>query len=78
MNLKILKSNNLNLTSIQKIEDFIGSCHDDLKGLDILVNNAGITSDNISLRMSEEEWKKVLDINLTSTFLMCKYAIKKC
>ena len=31
----------------------------------------------LSIRLSEENWKKVLDINLTSTFLMCKYAIKK-
>ena len=49
-----------------------------LNGLDILVNNAGINFDNISIRLTEENWKKVLDINLTSTFLMCKYAIKKC
>ena len=48
-----------------------------LDGLDILVNNAGITLDNISIRLTEENWKKVLDINLTSTFLMCKFAIKK-
>ena len=48
-----------------------------LGGLDILVNNAGITLDNLSIRLTEENWKKVLDINLTSTFLMCKYAIKK-
>ena len=33
--------------------------------------------DNLSIRLSEENWKKVLDINLTSTFLMCKYTIKK-
>jgi len=42
-----------------------------------LVNNAGITLDNLSIRLTEENWKKVLDINLTSTFLMCKYSIKK-
>ena len=47
-----------------------------LDGLDILVNNAGITLDNLSIRLTEENWKKVLDINLTSTFLMCKAAIK--
>ena len=45
--------------------------------IDCLVNNAGITVDNLSIRLTEENWKKVLDINLTSTFLMCKYAIKK-
>ena len=45
--------------------------------LDCIVNNAGITKDNLTIRMSLEEWSKVIDINLTSTFLMCKYSIKK-
>ena len=45
--------------------------------LDCIVNNAGITKDNLTIRMSLEEWTKVIDINLTSTFLMCKYSIKK-
>ena len=48
-----------------------------MNGIDILINNAGITLDNLSIRLTEENWKKVLDINLTSTFLMCKYTIKK-
>ena len=46
-------------------------------GLDILINNAGINRDNLSLRMKEDEWQKVIDVNLTSTFLLSKYAIKK-
>ena len=60
-----------------KIENFIEDISKKLGGLDILVNNAGITLDNLSIRLTEENWKKVLDINLTSSFLMCKYAIKK-
>ena len=60
-----------------KIDDFINNVHDKLEGLDILVNNAGITLDNLSIRLTEADWKKVLDINLTSTFLMCKSAVKK-
>ena len=60
-----------------KIEDFVNKIEKKLDGLDILVNNAGITLDNISIRLTEENWKKVLDINLTSSFLMCKYSIKK-
>ena len=60
-----------------KIENFIDAIDKKLEGLEILVNNAGITLDNLSIRLTEENWKKVLDINLTSTFLMCKFAIKK-
>ena len=60
-----------------KIEEFIESVDKTLNGIDILVNNAGITLDNLSIRLTEENWKKVVDVNLTSTFLMCKFAIKK-
>ena len=45
-------------------------------GLDILINNAGVNVDNLSLRMKDDEWKKVIDVNLTSTFLLSKYSIK--
>jgi|TARA_B100001094_G_C18066407_1_gene737699 3-oxoacyl-[acyl-carrier protein] reductase len=61
----------------EKIESFVDKIEKKLDGLDIVINNAGITIDNLSIRLSEENWKKVLDVNLTSTFLMCKYAIKK-
>ena len=60
-----------------KIEEFIENVTSQLVGLDVLVNNAGITMDNLSLRMRNEEWQKVIDINLSSTFYLCKYAIKK-
>ncbi len=60
-----------------KIEEFVENVSSQLGGLDILINNAGINVDNLSLRMKEEEWKKVIDINLGSTFFLCKYAIKK-
>ena len=60
-----------------RIEEFIDNVALELGGLDILVNNAGTNMDNLSLRMKEEEWKKVIDINLTSTFLLTKNAIKK-
>ena len=59
------------------IEEFIDSVSLELGRLDILINNAGINMDNLSLRMKDEEWKKVIDINLTSTFLLSKHAIKK-
>ncbi len=61
----------------KEIENFIEVTHKKINGLDVLVNNAGITLDNLSIRLTDENWKKVLDINLTSTFLMCKHAIKK-
>ena len=60
-----------------KIENFVNEVDQKLGGLEILVNNAGITLDNLSIRLTEENWKKVLEINLTSTFLMCKFSIKK-
>jgi len=74
---KSIEIKQFKLEEHSKIESFIESCSTDLGGLDILINNAGITLDNISLRLTEENWKKVLDINLTATFLMCKFAIKK-
>ena len=74
-NIKILK---FDISECEKIENFIEEASKELNsGLDCVVNNAGITHDNLAIRMSLEEWKKVIDINLTSTFLMCKFAIKK-
>ena len=82
--LNILKNNFPNiqiekfrLEEHEKIEEFINLADNKLDGLEVLVNNAGITLDNLSIRLSNENWKKVLDINLTSSFLMSKYAIKK-
>tara|TARA_B100000989_G_scaffold205904_1_gene155966 strand:+ start:975 stop:1709 length:735 start_codon:yes stop_codon:yes gene_type:complete len=68
---------NFNINNHEKIEDFIEQVHSELDGLDVLVNNAGVTVDNLSLRMKHEEWQKVIDINLTSTFYLCKYSLKK-
>ena len=65
------------LNEHEKIEEFVNKIDVKLGGVDILVNNAGVTLDNLSIRLNEENWKKVLDINLTATFLMCKYTIKK-
>ena len=60
-----------------RIEDLINNIEKKLGGIDILINNAGITLDNLSIRLTQENWKKVLDINLTSSFLICKYVVKK-
>ena len=72
--IKILK---FDISQSDKIEEFIENAHEELGGLDCIVNNAGITQDNLAIRMSIEEWKNVIQINLTSAFLMSKFAIKK-
>ena len=73
-NISVLK---FDISEHSKIEEFIENVSSQLVGLDVLVNNAGINMDNLSLRMKDEEWKKVIDVNLGSTFLFCKYGIKK-
>ena len=73
-NIKVKK---FDISEHSRIEDFIENVSLELGGLDILVNNAGLNADNLSLRMKDEEWKKVIDINLTSTFLLSKNSIKK-
>ena len=65
------------ITEHSKIEDFLNNVVLELGGLDILINNAGTNVDNLSLMMKDDEWKKVININLTSTFLLSKYSIKK-
>ena len=73
--IKILR---FDISQTDKIEDFIDGALNEFEGnLDCLINNAGITQDNLAIRMSLDEWKKVIDINLTSTFLLCKSSIKK-
>ena len=75
-NIKTLK---FDISQSDKIEEFVENATKELGGsLDCIVNNAGITQDNLAIRMSLDEWKKVIDVNLTSTFLMSKSAIKKC
>ena len=73
-NIKVKK---FNIAEHLRIEEFIDDVSLELGGLDILINNAGTNADNLSLRMKEEEWKKVIDINLTATFLLSKHVIKK-
>ena len=73
-NIKVKK---FDISDHSRIEEFIDNVSLELGGIDILINNAGTNVDNLSLRMKDEEWKKVIDVNLTSTFLLSKYAIKQ-
>jgi len=77
-NFEKIKIFKFDISQNDKIEEFIENASKELGGsIDCVVNNAGITQDNLAIRMSLEEWQKVIDINLTSTFLISKFAIKK-
>lgn len=74
-NLNVLK---FDISDHKNIDKFIEDCSSILSNrIDVLINNAGITLDNLSIKMKEEEWKRVIDINLTSTFLISKNVIRK-
>ena len=74
-NIKILR---FDISKSDKVENFVEDAAKELGGsIDCIVNNAGITQDNLAIRMNLNEWRNVIEINLTSTFLMCKFAIKK-
>jgi len=72
-----IKVKKFDISDHKRIEEFIENVSLELGSLDILINNAGTNMDNLSLRMKDEEWSKVIDVNLTSTFLLSKHAIKK-
>ena len=75
---KTVHTEKFDISNHLEIENFINKANDSLGGrIDVLINNAGITKDNLSIRMKEEEWNKVIDINLTSTFLISKNVVKK-
>ena len=77
-NYKNVNTLKFDISQSDKVEEFIESATKKLGGnLDCIVNNAGITRDNLAIRMSLDEWKKVIDTNLTSTFLLSKFSIKK-
>ena len=77
-NFKNVKTIKFDISQTDKIDEFIDNATLELGGnIDCIVNNAGITHDNLAIRMTLEEWKRVIDINLTSTFLLSKFAIKK-
>ncbi len=66
----------VDITSEGSVEETINKIIEEQEKIDILVNNAGITLDNLVLRMSLEDWKRVIDINLTGAFICSKYTVK--
>lgn len=66
----------VDVSKVEAVETFSKAVFDTFGKVDVLVNNAGITKDNLLIRMSEQEWDDVLDINLKSTFLMTKAFVR--
>ena len=71
-----IKTELLNLKNLNDVIQQFPKFIDKLGGIDILINNAGITKDNLTLRMKEDEWRDVIDVNLSSVFYTCQVAIK--
>jgi len=73
---KNVQTKKFDLLDSKNIPKLIEEANEILGGLDVVINNAGITKDNLAIRMDEDEWKKVIEINLNSVFLICKNSIK--
>ena len=65
-----------NLSNPEDVESLVKRGVEAMGSLDILVNNAGITKDGLAMRMSDEDWQSVIDVNLTATFRLCRAAIR--
>ncbi len=66
----------VNVAHAQDCDSFVANTLKELSGLDVLVNNAGITKDNLAVRMSEEDFDAVINVNLKGAFLMSRAALK--
>lgn len=64
------------LSDLATVENLVKQAEEKLGGLDILVCNAGVTRDNLALRMKDDEWQQVIDVNLTASFRLARTAIK--
>ena len=64
------------LSNAAAVEDLVKQAVEAMRSVDILVNNAGITRDALAMRMSDEDWLSVIEVNLTSTFRLCRAAIR--
>ncbi|MBO39701.1 MAG: beta-ketoacyl-ACP reductase [Rhodospirillaceae bacterium] len=64
------------LSNNEAINGLIGTANNVMKGIDILVNNAGLTRDGLAMRMKDEDWEKVLEVNLTAGFRLARSALR--
>ena len=64
------------LSKSEGIDELANSAQEKMGQIDILINNAGITRDNLFMRMSEEDWNEVINVNLNSIFKLTKHLIK--
>ena len=67
---------NCNLSNASEVEKLVPAAEAAMGSLDILVNNAGITKDGLAMRMKDEDWQQVLDVNLTAAFRLCRAAMR--
>ena len=65
-----------NLSDFEAVDALPKQAAEAMGSVDILVNNAGITRDNLFMRMSDEEWQSVIDVNLTATMKLCKGVLR--
>lgn len=65
-----------NLSNADEVEGLVKRATEAMGSVDILVNNAGITRDGLAMRMSDDDWQSVIDVNLTAAFRLCRAAIR--
>lgn len=65
-----------NLSDLDNVAELIKTAEEKLGGLDVLVCNAGVTRDNLTMRMKDDEWQQVIDVNLTASFRLARAAMK--
>ena len=65
-----------NLSDPAEVEGLVKRAVEAMGSVDVLVNNAGITRDGLVMRMSDEDWQSVIDVNLTATFRLCRAAVR--
>ncbi len=65
-----------NLSNAEEVEGLVKRAAEAMGAVDILVNNAGITRDGLAMRMSDDDWQSVIDVNLTAAFRLCRAAVR--